>query len=171
MEKRTLRLIYTPICNRNCAGCCNKDFDLPNLPRPTHFDYDEIFITGGEPLLFYDEVVGFIKALRLITKAKIYLYTAHIACGSAMALVDMIKITDGITLTLHEERDWGYFLQFEFATKDNPEYFEGKSLRLNIFKEVNPDLTKISPKWRVKSDIEWIENCPLPTNEVLMKVY
>jgi organic radical activating enzyme len=169
--KKTLRLIYTPICNRSCPGCCNKDFDLPNLPRPDHFNYEEIFITGGEPLLFLDEVIGFIKALRLITKAKIYIYTAFIAMDNPTILLKAIKVSDGITLTIHEKRDWIHFLQFENVTKNRIDLFDGKSLRLNIFKEVEANVSLISDKWKVKNNIEWIVNCPLPPNEVLMKVY
>lgn len=104
--KKTLRLIFTSKCNRSCHWCCNKDFDLPNLPRPKHFNYDEIFITGGEPLLFLDEVIGFIKAIRLVSKAKVFIYTAYQSAFSSHELLRAIKHSDGITLTLHEQRDW-----------------------------------------------------------------
>lgn len=175
--KKTLRLIYSPVCNRSCPGCCNKDFDLPNLPRPTHFNYEEIFITGGEPLLFYDEIVGFIKAIRLVSDAKIYVYTAK--CDDASMLIELLDIVDGITLTLHDVRDWGMFQQFSFVTREHPEIFEGKSMRLNIFDEVASDESldmyffthKTEETWRVKKNIKWIPNCPLPPNEVLMKAY
>jgi organic radical activating enzyme len=177
--KKTLRLIYTPVCNRNCEGCCNKDFDLDNLPRPDHFNYDEIFITGGEPMLFLDEVIGFIKALRLITKAKIYVYTAYLSASGAGSFHTLLSNVDGITLTLHEIRDWHLFQQLEFVTKNMPYIFEGKSMRLNIFKDAAPDMSldmffftnKTEERWKVKRNIEWIKNCPLPENEVLMKVY
>jgi hypothetical protein len=170
--KRTLRLIYTATCNRSCPGCCNKDFDLPNLPRPTHFNYDEIFITGGEPMLFYEEIVGFIKAIRLVSEAKIYVYTAF--CSDASMLIELLDIVDGITLTLHNTWDWGMFTQFESVTRSHPEIFEGKSMRLNIFEEVgvsDETVSHIPEHWRVKNHIEWIVNCPLPPNEVLMKAY
>ena len=169
--KKTLRLIFTPECNRSCPGCCNKDFDLPNLPRPTHFNYDEIFITGGEPLLYLAQVIGFIKAIRLVSTAKIYIYTAYQSARGASMFLDLLLYVDGITLTLHEQRDWELFQQFESATRNNPELFLEKSLRLNIFDEVIFEPEKISSHWRVKSNIVWIENCPLPENEVLMKAY
>jgi len=169
--KRTLRLIFTPKCNRSCPGCCNKDFDLPNLPRPDHFNYDEIFITGGEPLLFVDQVIGFIKAIRLVSKAKVYIYTAYQSAFSAHELLRAIKHSDGITLTLHEQRDWELFQQFESVTRNRPELFLDKSLRLNIFAEVKGEFDRISPHWKVKDNIVWIVNCPLPSNEVLMKAY
>lgn len=169
--KKTLRLIYTPICNRSCEGCCNKDFDLPNLPRPDHFNYDEIFITGGEPLLFVDEVLGFIKALRLITKAKIYIYTAYLSGHGAGDFLRILKAVDGITLTLHEPRDWQLFQQLQSVINLRPEVTHDKSLRLNVFKGIETDIDLIPNYWRIKDNIEWIKNCPLPPNEVLMKAY
>jgi hypothetical protein len=101
-------------------------------------------------MLFYDELVGFIKAIRLVSDAKIYVYTAF--CSD----------------------DWGMFTQFESVTRSHPEIFEGKSMRLNIFDEVgvsDETVLHIPEHWRVKNHIEWIVNCPLPPNEVLMKAY
>lgn len=164
--KKTLRLIYTPKCNRSCEGCCNKDFDLPNLPRPDHFNYDEIFITGGEPLLYVDQLIGFIKAIRLVSNAKIYVYTAMV--DNLEGLKKIFKITDGLTVTLHEPADQNPFYWFNKYLEKNPS-LPRKSLRLNVFKGVN--LKNDYPYWKIKKDIEWIKNCPLPKNEVLMKVY
>lgn len=168
MEKRTLRLIFTPICNRKCAGCCNKDFDLFSLPSPDHFDYDEIFITGGEPLLFHDELIGFIRAIRLVSKAKIYVYTAFL---QSEILATVLNYVDGITLTLHTKKDWETFNEKGFIQRFPPEAYQSKSMRLNIFRECEADVRQISSLWRVKNNIDWIVNCPLPINEVLMKAY
>ena len=165
---KTLRLIYTPICNRRCEGCCNKDYDLNNLPRPEHFDYEQIIITGGEPMLFVDELIGFIKAIRVVSKAKIIVYTALIDSDK---LTKVLKYVDGITLTLHEKKDWEVFNDLSFTSRFPPEVYFNKSMRLNIFKEAGADLSLISPKWKVKPDMEWIKNCPVPENEVLMKFY
>ena len=149
-------------------GCCNKQFDLGNLPQPTHFDYDQIIITGGEPLLYLEQVVGFIKAIRLVSTAKIIVYTAVVNPND---LFYLLKYVDGITLTLHTRKDWYKFKDNEFRRLFPPEIVGNKSLRLNIFKEANADISQISSVWKVKHDIEWIEDCPLPENEVLMKAY
>ena len=44
-----LRLLVTEKCDRNCGGCCNKSFDLKNLPifniGDSH-NFKSIMITG-----------------------------------------------------------------------------------------------------------------------------
>lgn len=52
MEK--LRLLVTTKCPNKCPMCCNNSWDFSKLPVVEHFNYKEIMITGGEPLLFPD---------------------------------------------------------------------------------------------------------------------
>lgn len=57
--KKTARVIVTLKCNRNCPGCCN--MNLPEY-REVHtdeelLDYEEIVITGGEPMLIPGKVL------------------------------------------------------------------------------------------------------------------
>lgn len=48
---KKLRLLLHEECNRNCKGCCNKDWDLNALEIEDDFtDYDEILITGGRAI-------------------------------------------------------------------------------------------------------------------------
>jgi hypothetical protein len=44
----------------------------------------------------------------------------------------------------------------------------GKSLRLNVFKGVSLAELNLSC-WKVKPNIKWIKNCPLPEDEVFMR--
>ena len=47
-----LRLLVTEECNRHCPGCCNNNWDLKSLSVcKSYRDYEQILITGGEPLL------------------------------------------------------------------------------------------------------------------------
>lgn len=50
MNKK-LRLLVTAKCHNKCPMCCNKQFDFEKIPVVDRLDYDEISITGGEPLL------------------------------------------------------------------------------------------------------------------------
>lgn len=50
MNKK-LRLLVTAKCHNKCPMCCNNQFDIEKIPVVDRFDYDEISITGGEPLL------------------------------------------------------------------------------------------------------------------------
>ena len=50
MNKK-LRLLVTAKCHNKCPMCCNNQFDFEKIPVVDRLDYDEISITGGEPLL------------------------------------------------------------------------------------------------------------------------
>lgn len=63
--KKTARVIVTFGCNRKCPGCCNSQ--LPEY-RTIHSDeelmkYQEIVITGGEPMLIPGKVLEFINSM------------------------------------------------------------------------------------------------------------
>lgn len=172
-----LRLLFTKECNRNCKGCCNKDWNLDGLPTVTNFSkYDEILITGGEPLLFYKELIGFIKALRIVSNAKIYVYTAMTVnkYRTFKPIYEIIKYVDGVTLTLHNQSDSDNFNHVLYSQKYDEETFRafcGKSLRLNIFKNII--YSKVAAEengWIIKDNMVWIDNCPLPIDEEFMKL-
>lgn len=50
MNKK-LRLLVTAKCHNKCPMCCNNQFSIEKIPVVDRLDYDEISITGGEPLL------------------------------------------------------------------------------------------------------------------------
>ena len=99
---KKLRLLFTHECNRACKMCSNKYWDVNNLPTVEHFNYDEILITGGEPLLFIQRLIGLITAIRVVSDAKIYVYTAW---TGFVDLNNLLKYVDGIALTFHEKND------------------------------------------------------------------
>lgn len=74
---------------------------------------------------------------------------------------------DGITLTLHDQKDAS--LAHSFVSWVNiHELPKGISLRMNIFKGIDCSSLDLH-KWRVKDNMEWIKNCPLPKDEVFMR--
>lgn len=51
----TLHLTVTNLCDRTCKYCCNKQYDVPNLPYATAEDFkasDMLCLTGGEPFMY-----------------------------------------------------------------------------------------------------------------------
>lgn len=161
------RVLVTQTCNRSCEGCCNKQYDFSTIPKFNIVDayrYEEIILTGGEPMLYYYHLLDTIRSIRReVTDfwCKIILYTAEVRdTGRALSV---LMVVDGLTLTLHEQSDVEPFQDFQSRILDS--YTETRSLRLNVFKGVNPGY--IEPFWEVKREIEWIENCPLPQGETL----
>ena len=60
------RVIVTKKCNRKCKGCCNERLGLiDKVSFEDLFKYEEICITGGEPMLMSERVVEMIHRLRL----------------------------------------------------------------------------------------------------------
>lgn len=164
---KKLRLLLWNDCNRNCPGCCNNDWNLDALEKTTNFKgYSEIILTGGEPMLKPLSVTHVCQEIRLQTTAKIYMYTAKV---NDLTMVNMVlKYIDGITLTLHTKND-----VFDFKKLNN--YImcrlglENKSLRLNVFKGINMGSINLS-KWKVRDNIEWMKDCPLPEGEVFKRL-
>lgn len=160
MNPEKLRLLLFEECNRNCQGCCNKDWDLKSIPVCKDFTpYRLIMLTGGEPMLHPEVILDAVSAIRAQTTAPIYLYTAMVND----ALDDVMSYIDGAVITLHSPADIEPFERFD-RTAHN---LFGKSLRLNIFEEVGDVVS--SPLWCRKEHMEWIPNCPLPNGEVLMR--
>ena len=173
---KKLRLLVTKECPKKCPGCCNKDWDIDNLPKVEHFNYDEILITGGEPMLIHDYLVGYIMAIRTVSNAKIYVYTADYN----IFLRSIIDHVDGVTLTLHNQRDsnrlGNFYRMMNSLTSVNKDIIEdlniihSKSLRLNVFKGIVIHEDIELQHWVVKKDIEWIENRPLPKDEEFKRI-
>ena len=60
------RVIVTMKCNRKCKGCCNEHLgEINRVVFEDLFKYDEISITGGEPMLMSERVVEMVHRLRL----------------------------------------------------------------------------------------------------------
>jgi len=162
IKMKTGRIIVTYKCPKNCVGCCNKDWKY-DPPKPiTHYDYDEIVITGGEPLLFPDKVIALAKEIKEQSTAKILLYTAK-----TEGFMEILPYVDGITFTLHDPED---VFGFNFFCYRNYQQLvdSKKSLRLNIFKEAIIHSTPLYSYLFNTKEIVWKKDCPLPKNEELL---
>lgn len=153
---KTLRLLLFAACNRTCPGCCNNDWDLGELPRVDSYEgYDQIILTGGEPMLRPELVVCVAADIRSKVDAQIILYTARPG-----ELPGVMPFLDGVTVTLHEQTDVAEFARLPVLPG---------SLRLNVFEGV--DMAFVDTwGWKVKHGIKWIKDCPLPENEVFMRM-
>ena len=100
MEK--LRLLVTTKCPNKCPMCCNNSWDFSKLPVVEHFNYKEIMITGGEPLLFPEKLANLAESIKTVqklaygNKGKLFLYTAL-----ADMLPNYIRYFDGVVYTPH----------------------------------------------------------------------
>lgn len=159
-----LRLLMLEECNRSCPGCCNQYFDLDALEVCKSYEgYDEILLTGGEPMLYPGKIIKVAEEIRRVNlKAKIYLYTAY----PNYHICNVIDYIDGLTCTFHEQDDvykYSLFLAIlDYCT-------QGKDFRLNVFKGIDLGNMELN-QFKIKDNIEWDTDCPLPEGEVLMKL-
>lgn len=80
MNKK-LRLLVTTKCPNKCPMCCNNSWDFSSLPVVDRWDYEEIMITGGEPLIHTKKVAELIRSIQVISEVytnipKVYVYTS-----------------------------------------------------------------------------------------------
>ena len=162
---KRLRLILTYKCERSCDGCCNKH--LPVKPIKVDIDdinnYDEIYFTGGESMLFKEKLFLMIINVR-VKNVKKYLYTAE--ASDSLTLSVLVKWLDGLTFTIHEEKDLNTFIFFDqilFLSENGV----GKSLRLNVFNNI--EIPKLYNNWDIRYK-EWQPYCPLPEDETLAEL-
>ena len=174
MERnRKLRLLVITDCPNHCPLCCNNSWDFSKLPSVTSFDYDEVMITGGEPLLFVDKVVKLARSIKTLSPIlypeegapKIYVYTS---IAAYFPIRQLLNVVDGIVLTPHSKDDVKRFIRLNERLRmylaENPQL--KSSLRLNLFKNIKdmlPEDIDLSI-WKVK-DMEWIKDCPVPKGE------
>lgn len=161
-----LRLLITKDCDRSCKGCCNRDWDLDNIPvnNYTFTGYDQVLITGGEPMLYPTKVKALCIYIRINNPlAKIIMYTAK--TNNIVSFIETLKLLDGVTLTLHTQEDVKTFKALNKQLTLDPK----KSYRLNIFSGIKIGSLD-TQGWQVKEGLEWLKNCPLPENEVFMQL-
>lgn len=77
--KGIIHLLVTPLCDRNCANCCNKQYDLKDIPIVTDEELREahtLLLTGGEPFKYSNpcEIAKYYKE-RYPNIKKVYVYT------------------------------------------------------------------------------------------------
>lgn len=172
MGKDKLRLLVTTQCPNKCPMCCNNSWDFTQLPVVEHFNYKEVMITGGEPLLFPNEVVILSDAIK---NANMLVYHHEVSVFVYTALADYILTVlphvDGVVYTPHSKKDIESFLKTNRTIGLFSETVRNKSLRLNLFgdmKKLLPANTDLS-HWQVK-DMIWIKDCPVPADEEFKRV-
>jgi hypothetical protein len=162
---KKLRLFLFEDCNRDCIGCCYKDYNPDEFPVvESYVGYKMFLLTGGEPLLKPEIIKDTVTGIREQSDSPVYCYTAMI--HKPFRFRWTLNMVDGMTVTLHEQSD---VADFERLCKQlKPHHIKNKSMRLNVFEGIEID--NIPDCWQVKRDMVWIKNCPLPEGEVLMRL-
>ncbi len=171
--KKTARVIVTYKCNRSCPGCCNthgntvkKIEDIREL-----LGYEEIILTGGEPMLLVGKLMEFVSGLKARGyNGKIYLYTAYWKDNRFNH--EIIKMVNGITFTIHAEVNDSDIIALRTLSRQNRLADPKFSSRLIIDSRVYDryDLSNIDlTNWDVIRKLQWKDYCPPAPNEDLVE--
>lgn len=174
------RLIITFDCNRRCPHCCNKYKSMQRLMRPVDSlkelaSYDQVLITGGEPMLNPPRTLGFAKALKQQRPDRpVFLYTALYD----PRIADLLSTLDGVHYTLHApvaSKDMVGFENFQDlilrrGARDWVSHRPASSYRLYIDSSVSWTIALIPPAWRRVEVKPWIleKDLVLPPGEDLL---
>ena len=108
--KGNIHLMVTTLCDRDCKYCCNKQYDLNDIPQVTDEELKNchtVYITGGEPFLFANpnaiaeelkKKYPNIKAVRVYTNAFALSYYLHV-------LDCQISEIDGLSVSIKNQAD------------------------------------------------------------------
>ena len=140
--KKVIHLMVTSLCNRNCNHCCNKQYDLNNIPYVTDSelkDAEVLCLTGGEPFLFTNPcaISEYYKKMYPNIK-KVYVYTNATELGSWISMNDKLYSIDGVNVSiknLHDRHVFDAILANNYWINDLTDN------RLYIFDNLMPENT------------------------------
>jgi hypothetical protein len=163
--KGKIHLMVTTLCDRDCKYCCNKQYDLNDIPTVTPEELaacHTVYITGGEPFLFSNpvEISIFLKS-RYSNIKTIRVYTNASAVANYIRWYDGEYINkflciDGLSVSIKNKEDWKSF--HTIVSDDDVQQMESNYLYLfNGFKCPTPDDSLLIAMHRDKMNFKVIE--------------
>ena len=146
--KGIIHLLVTPLCNRNCKYCCNKQYELSDIPLVTDEELKEahtLCLTGGEPFLYTvpNEIARYYKT-RYKNIKKIYVYTN--TYEFMQAYPKSLDAIDGINFSIKNKKDLEEFenLIIDFPL-DLPELVDMNN-RVYVFDNIKLNISCVEEK-------------------------
>lgn len=146
MRKR-LKLFLWEDCNRKCPNCPTDNIPEEEINFKGLANYDDIVLTGGEPMLKPERVHNLIMRIRIhYPEKRIYLHTADTRDRNYIRI--MMFDLDGITVTIHSQFDVDNFNNFSNSTVESLK--ERVSCRLNLAPGVRLNNLYAQKHWKTK---------------------
>ncbi len=165
--KTTARVLLTLDCHRDCPYCVNKSSNIMSQARVIKsFEeltpYEEILISGGEPLL-YPELIE--ALLKVVTHQKVYLYTTLFRYKLAK---DIYPRLAGIDFTVHEDDTTSVNAMQGWQTLAS--HHEPKNNRLMLAPDIKRGLNIVPACWSTIIVKTWRygDECIVPPHEDLL---
>lgn len=140
--EKVIHLMVTSLCRRNCKYCCNKQYDLNDVPYVTDKELKKchiLCITGGEPFAFTNpNDIAFYYKQKYLNIRKVYVYTNAVELVWYLANHhDTLCSIDGINVSIKTEADRKVFK----SLVSNPLMNHMKDNQLYVFDNLFPDDT------------------------------
>lgn len=110
--EKVIHLLVTSLCKRDCKYCCNKQYDLNDVPYVTKEELrncNTLCITGGEPFAFTNpDDIAFYYRQKYSNIKKVYVYTNAVELVWYLAHhynYDVLWSIDGINVSIKTEAD------------------------------------------------------------------
>lgn len=152
VTKRNIHIMITNLCDRNCAYCCNKQYDVNEIPVVTNEELEEaenIFLTGGEPFAYADPctTAAFLKGTYPNIK-KVYVYTnAYELYEYLYKREKNLWGIDGLTISIKDKRDLEVFKDLVYHRQV---FLRRNNIRVYVFNdmEVDPYFKTFKREWQ-----------------------
>jgi organic radical activating enzyme len=164
----TAQIICTYKCEKQCRGCVNTlhtEMHVPPIGLADLGRFDEIILTGGEPLLYPGKLIDLTDHL---SGARLVLYTS---APSYPQLFAVSRFFTGVTITLHDNEDAARFNRYfkkYFGEPDVwttiPQFFvriyDAVTVKVELYRTAQYKMCR------------WVapEECKLPVNEELFRL-
>lgn len=106
--KKVIHLIVTPLCDRDCKYCCNKQYDMNDIPYVTDEelkDAEILCLTGGEPFKYsYPSNIAHYYKKKYPNIKKVYVYTNALELYNDGNMYTL-KYIDGVNVSIKKEAD------------------------------------------------------------------
>jgi molybdenum cofactor biosynthesis enzyme MoaA len=141
ITKKIIHIMVTSLCSRNCKHCCNKQYNLHDIPYVTDEELKEaetLCLTGGEPFAFTNpcEIANYYKHKYKNVK-NIYVYTNAVELAKYLHC-NTIRDIDGISISIKTKAD---ALAFD-GIKDRKDICQLASNRLYVFDNLYTEETQ-----------------------------
>ena len=152
----TLHLLVTKKCHHNCPLCCNKQYDLNEIPVVTEKDVknaDMVCITGGEPLLYPQQLECLLLNIHNIrqeqypglsynNKKPIILYTTGKDLDILQNYPTCRMILNGLSIGPKSYNDW----------KDLERFIDYAKSRFTDVCKLTKNRLYVFPEWKIVAD-------------------
>lgn len=173
--------MVTDKCGNNCRWCCNKQYDIENIPVVSFEELKEvteICITGGQPFRYAEALAVFLSSLKKscpkLKRLYIYLNGAELDSPYNSMLNPIRAIGEvlghggyesvGLTISPRNKKDWETVGKYADDIRDFPIYNpNGNILPSNVLynfsrKDARKALEIFSPSDILFMDRKWQEN-------------